>query len=196
MGLEYVKWSSRVTPTHNVTLPFTRMLAGPMDYTPGGFRNVTPAEFEPRNRQPLVLGTRAHQLALFVVIESPLQMVSDYPGAYAGQRDFAFVGAVPASWEETKVLNGRPGEYVTIARRRGDEWFLGSITNWTARELEVPLGFLGGGEYVAEIYGDAPEAETHPTMTTIEEKRVNAGSVLTLELATGGGAAIWLRPVD
>jgi alpha-glucosidase len=196
MGLEYLKWSSRVTPKHNVTLPFTRMLAGPMDYTPGGFRNVTPAEFEPRGHLPLVLGTRAHQLALFVVVESPLQMVSDYPGAYAGQRDFDFIKAVPASWDETRVLNGRPGEYVTIARRRGDEWFVGSLTDWTPRELEVSLAFLGEGEFVAEVYADAPEAGTHPTKTTIEDRRVSARSVLTMVLATGGGAAARIRPVE
>jgi alpha-glucosidase len=196
MGLEYLKWSSRVTPKHNVTLPFTRMLAGPMDYTPGGFRNVIPAEFEPRGTLPLVLGTRAHQLALFVVIESPLQMVSDHPGAYAGQRDFEFIRAVPASWDETRVLNGRPGESVTVARRRGNEWFVGSLTNWTPREIEVPLGFLGEGEFVAEIYRDAPDAGMHPTKTTLEEKRVSARSALTLTLASGGGAAVRLRPVD
>jgi alpha-glucosidase len=196
MGLEYLKWSSRVTPTHNVTLPFTRMLAGPMDYTPGGFRNVTSADFEPRSRLPLVLGTRAHQLALFVVFESPLQMVSDFPGAYAGQEDFDFIEAVPATWDETKVLNGRVGEYVTLARRRGEEWFLGSLNDGTVRELEVPLGFLGPGDYAAEVYADAPDAAMHPTRTVIEETRVSARSTLTLRLASGGGAAVRLRPAE
>ncbi len=120
MGLEYLKWSARVTPVYNCTLPFTRMLAGPMDYTPGGFLNVTREAFVPRNRQPMVMGTRAHQLALYVVFESHLQMVSDYPERYRGanEKDFAFVRAVPASWDETRVLAGRPMEFIALARRR------------------------------------------------------------------------------
>jgi len=121
MGLEYSKWSARITPDHNVMLPFTRMLAGPMDYTPGGFNNVTRAEFEPRMTKPMVMGTRAHELALYVVFENGFQMVSDYPEAYQGQKDFDFIRAVPNVWDETHVVTGRPSEYVSIARRRGRE---------------------------------------------------------------------------
>ena len=194
MGLEYLKWSARTTPDHNVMLPFTRMLAGPMDYTPGGFDNVTRAEFQPRNQQPMVLGTRAHQLALYVVFESPFMMVSDYPEAYKGQKDFEFIRAVPASWDETKVVNGRVGEFVTIARKRGNTWYLGSITNWSEREIEVPLEFLGSGEYVAEIYSDASDASVNPKHTDIEQKTVNGKMRLKLLLASGGGAAVRFQP--
>src|ERR1700733_5359053 len=111
MGLEYSKWSARITPDHDVMLAFTRMLAGPMDYTPGGFDNVTPAEFEPRNVKPMVMGTRAHQLALYVVFDSPLMMVSDYPEAYKGQKDFEFIKEVPTTWDEVREIDGVPMKY-------------------------------------------------------------------------------------
>lgn len=195
MGLEYLKWSGRVTPAHNVILAYTRMLAGPMDYTPGGFRNVTRAEFVPRNTEPLVMGTRAHQLALFVVFESAFEMLADHPEAYKGQKELAFLSAVPTAWDETKVLNGQVGEWITIARRHGKDWYVGSITDWTPREIEVPLDFLGEGEYNAEIYADAPDASAEPTRTAIEQKRVRRGDRLHLKLVTGGGAAIRIRPV-
>lgn len=194
LGLEYTKWSGRVNPDHNVMLPFTRMLAGPMDYTPGGFNNVTREEFVPRGRQPMVMGTRAHQLALFVVFESGFQMVSDFPEAYDGQKEFTFLKEVPATWDETRVLNGRPGDYVTIARRRGRDWFLGAISGWRGNDLEIPLTFLGAGAFTATVYADAPDAAVHPKNTTIEEKRVDASTRLLLRLAPGGGQAIHIRP--
>ncbi len=158
MGLEYLKWSDRATPRHDVTLPFTRMLAGPMDYTPGGFRNVTAAEFAPRNRLPLVIGTRAHQLALYVVFDGPLQMLADSPAAYRGEPGLEFLKAVPASWDETKVLDGKIGEYAVIARRRGTEWFIGAITD-APRRVQVPLAFLGPGPFEATVYADVPESD-------------------------------------
>ena len=194
MVAEYNKWSARVTPRHDVTLAFTRMLAGPMDYTPGGFDNVTRENFVPRNRAPMVMGTRAHHTALYVVFESALQMVSDSPDAYDGQKETAFLQAVPSTWDETRVLNGVPPKFITIARRRGAEWFLGSITDWDARELDVPLTFLGSGSWDAEIYADGPNAAREPKNSVLEKRRVNAQTVLKLQLAPGGGAAIRLVP--
>jgi alpha-glucosidase len=170
------------------------MLAGPMDYTPGGFRNVTREDFTPRNLEPTVMGTRAHQLALFVVFESAFEMVADHPEAYKGQKELPFLSAVPTVWDETRVLNGKVGEWITIARRRGKDWFIGSITDWTARELDMPLEFLGSGDYIAEIYADGPDAATVPTHTAVEQQRVRSGSKLHLKLATGGGCAIRIRP--
>jgi len=196
MGAEYNKWSARETPTHNVTLAFTRMLAGPMDYTPGGFDNVTREEFRPRDLGPSVMGTRAHQTALFVVFESPFQMVADHPAAYDGQKELAFLEAVPTTWDETRVINGRPARYITIARRSGREWYVGAITNWDPRELDLPLTFLGGGAFNAEIYADGPNAATAPTDSVLEKRRVDAGTVLKLKLAPGGGCAIRLVPVE
>jgi len=195
MGAEYNRWSARITPKHNVTLAFTRMLAGPMDYTPGGFDNVTPENFVPRSASLMVKGTRAHQTALFVVFESELQIVSDSPAAYKGEKETAFLQAVPASWDETRVLNGVPPEYITIARRSGNDWFIGSITNWDARELDVPLRFLGSGTYNAEIYADGPNAAAQPKDSVVKNRRVNAQTVLKLKLAPGGGSAIRLVPV-
>ena len=194
MGLEYSKWSGRVTPAHNVILAYTRMLAGPMDYTPGGFRNVTRAAFEPRNVQPEVMATRAHELSLFVVFESAFEMVADYPGAYKDQPELPFLKAVPTVWDETRVLNGQVGEWITIARRHGQDWFLGSITDWTPRELDVPLDFLGNGRYTAEIYADAPDAGTQPAHTAISQQHVTRATTLHLKLASGGGCAIHIRP--
>ena len=170
MGEEYSKLGARITPEHDVMLAYTRMLAGPMDYTPGGFDNVTRADFAPHDKNPMVMGTRAHQLALYVVFESPLTTVADDPEAYRRQKDFDFIKAVPASWDSTKFVNGRIGEFVTIARKRGDELYLGSITNWTAREVEIPLEFLGKGDYIAEVYSDASDADVNPIHTAIEQK--------------------------
>ena len=194
MGLEYSKWSARITPKHNVTLAFTRMLAGPMDYTPGGFNNVTKAEFQPRNEFPMVMGTRAHETALYVVFESPFQMLADYPGSYEDQKEMDFLKAVPTTWDETRVLNGHPTEYITIARRRGTEWYVGSITDWNPREFDLPLSFLGSGSYTAEIYADAPDAASQPKNTVKESRQVDAKSVLKVKLAPGGGCAIRLKP--
>lgn len=196
MGAEYNKWSARETPVHNTTLPFTRMLAGPMDYTPGGFDNVTKADFEARNIGPSVMGTRVHQLALFVVFESPFQMVADHPAAYDGQKEMAFLDAVPTTWDETRVLNGRPARFITIARRKGREWYIGSITNWDPRELEIPLSFLGSGAYNAEIYSDGPNAATQPKESEVEKRKVDATTTLKLKLAPGGGAAIRIVPAN
>ena len=196
MGLEYCKWSDRSTPRHNVTIPFTRMLAGPMDYTPGGFRNVTAQEFAPRNLAPVVMTTRAQQLAMYVVYDSPLQMVADSPGAYRGEPGAEFLKVVPASWDETKVLAGEIGQYVVIARRRGSDWFVGAMTDG-ARRVTIPLGFLGMGAFDATIYADTPESAKTPTRIGITTQRVSGKGTaagLALALVQGGGAAIQLRP--
>jgi alpha-glucosidase len=196
MGAEYNKWSARVTPDHNVMLAFTRMLAGPMDYTPGGFNNSTNAQFEPRNRQPMVMGTRAHALALYAVFESPFQMVSDYPEIYQGQPEMAYIRAIPTTWDQTHVVGGRPGENITVARRHGREWYIGSITGWRASEVDIPLEFLGRGEFIAEIYSDAQDANENPKHAVREEKRVTASTLLHAKMAAGGGQAIRIRPVQ
>jgi len=196
MGLEYTKWSARITPDHNVMLPFTRMLAGPMDYTPGGFNNVTREQFEPRMRKPMVMGTRAHQIALYAIFESPFQMATDYPEAYKGEKEFEYIKAAPTTWDETHVVNGKPGDYITVARRHGRDWFVGSITGWHPNELELPLEFLGRGEFIAQIYSDAPDANENPKHTTLEEKRVSSATVLRVKMVSGGGQAIRIRPVQ
>jgi alpha-glucosidase len=190
LGMENSKVGRRDSPVDHTVFPFTRLVAGPMDYTPGGFNNVTEDGYEARDVNPMVMGTRAQQLALYVIFQTPFQMVSDSPQAYAGQAAFQFIKDVPVSWDATHVLNGRPGEYVTIARSHGSEWYLGSITNWTPRTLEVPLSFLGRGAYTAEIYEDAGDAGSDPKHVTVRSQTVRASEMLTLRLASGGGCAI------
>jgi alpha-glucosidase len=195
-GMEQSKAGSRDNPDHHVTIPFTRMLAGPMDYTPGAFTNVTKAAFESRMPAPMVMGTRAHQLAMYAIYEAPIQMVSDTPAAYKNQPSFDFIKAVPSTWDETRVLNGVPGQYVTIARRHGQEWYLGSMTNWDVRSLDLPLTFLGNGSYTAEIYQDAEDANQAPTHVSIVKQKVSRSTHLKAQLASGGGYAVRLIPIQ
>jgi len=195
LGFEYAKWSARSTPEVNVMLGFTRMLAGPMSIGVGAFNNVTHAEFVPRNRAPMVLGTRAHHLALYVVFENPFAGVVDHPGAYENLPEFEFIRHVPTVWEETRVLNAEAGKYVTIARRRGQEWYVGSITDWDPRQFELPLDFLAPGGYTAEVYADAADAHRYPKHVTIEQRFVDRSQMLKVVLAPGGGCAIRLRPL-
>jgi len=195
MGMEYSKWSGRVTPEHDVTIPFTRMLAGPMDYTPGCFQNATRQEFKPRTIEPMCQGTRAHQLAMYVVFFSPLVMLADYPESYDRNPGMEFLDKVPTVWDETRVPNGEPSKYVTVARRHGDIWYLGSMTNWEARELEVPLDFLGSGQYEAQVFADGADAEKVATSLSVNKQRISSGDKLSLHLAPGGGAAVILTPI-
>ena len=194
MGKEYSKWSDRVTPVHNTTLPFTRMLAGPMDYTPGAFNNTNLENFIGRNTMPMSLGTRAQELALYVVFESPLEMVSDYPEQYKGQKAFDFIKQVPTTWDEVRVIDGLPMRYITLARRSGKDWYVGSLTNWEERNSKVPLDFLGDGKYVAEIYADAPDAGSNATHISFSKRPVDRTTVLDIHMVSGGGNAIWIHP--
>lgn len=194
LGMEYSKVTDRDDPVHRTTFAFTRLLNGPMDYTPGGFDNATAAQFIPRNINPMVQGTRAQQLAMYVIDYAPFQMVSDAPQAYANQPAFQFIREVPVDWDETRGLQGFPGESITVARRKGRDWYLGSITNWTPREISVPLDFLGNGAWTAQIYSDAQDADQFPKHVSIETKTVSRGDTLSLHLASGGGCAIRFMP--
>ena len=191
LGNEQNKVTYLCSMEHTMTLPFTRMLAGPMDFTPGGFRNVTLEQFKPDMNQPKVLGTRCHQLAMFVVYESPLMMVCDDPAAYRGQPGLEFIRHVPSSWDETKVIEGKIAEEIIIARRRGADWYVGGMTDWTAREVSIPLGFLGEGEYEAEVYRDV--AADRPTEMEIVKMVVNARSELAVRMASGGAMVARMR---
>lgn len=195
LGAENNKWSRRITPSHNLVLPFTRMLLGPMDYTPGGFRNVSMADFEAHFIGPQVMGTRAHQLAMFVVYESPMQVVADSPDAYldedGGMAPGAdFIATVPASWDETRVLSGVIGEHIVIARRHGNDWYVGAMSNETPRTLAVALDFLAQGQWQATLWQDGQ------TVTDVRRERraVDAGTTIDLSLAAGGGATVRLSP--
>jgi alpha-glucosidase len=193
LNLEYLKWTDLVTPDHNVNVAYTRALAGPVDYHLGGFRSVSRAKFEPVDRPPVVLGTRCHHLALYVVYENPMPMVADRPAHYEGQPGFDFIEDVPVTWDETRFVAGEASEYVVLARRRGDAWYLGGITNWTSRELDVPLDFLPTGEFEAKVYADGSLDEELPNEVRITTERVSAGAPLRVALAPGGGFTAILR---
>nr|WP_315251074.1 glycoside hydrolase family 97 protein [uncultured Duganella sp.] len=195
LGAEYNKWGARITATHNVTLPFTRMILGPMDYTPGGFHNVTPGNFAPRNREPMVMTTRGQAVAMFVVYDSPFQMVSDSPAAYRSAdgkwADGAeFVQQVPTTWDETRIVAGDIGEYIVSARRKGDVWYIGAMTNESERTLKVPLAFLGKGEYNAHVLQDGSDV----TRLEASDSKVTATQTITLKLAPSGGAVAVIKP--
>ena len=195
MGMEYLKWSDRATPEHNVTIPFTRMLAGPMDYTPGAFLNVRPDEFKSQRKNPMAPTTRCQQLAMYVVYESPLQMLSDAPAHYRNQPGLEFVKTVPPSWDETQVIAGRIGDYAAVARKSGETWYIGAMTAGNARPRDLPLDFLGSSEYAATIWSDGPGADRLPTRAAKSVTRVNAQDVLKAVMAPGGGFIAALKPV-
>jgi alpha-glucosidase len=200
-GMEYNAWSADGgnPPEHETIVPFTRLLAGPFDFTPGIFDlTLRSAHGEHAAR---VNTTLAKALANYVVIYSPLQMAADLIENYAGEPAFEFIEDVPTDWEETRVLNGKIGDYVTIARkdRRSGDWYVGSVSDEFARTFDVPLSFLDPDrEYVAKIYADAYDAdwEVQPRQVAITERPVDRGTVLTIRLATGGGQAIRIRPAE
>lgn len=192
MGAEFNKWSGRITATHNVTLPFTRMLLGPMDYTPGGFRNVSPQAFKNQFILPTVQTTRGQALAMYVVFDSPLSMVSDSPVTYAASpAGLDFISAVPTSWDESRVLSGEIGQFIVLARRKGADWYVGAMSNETGRTVKVPLGFLGAGTFAADIRQDGAE----PAALVATARRVSAKDTISLKLAPSGGGVIRLTPV-
>ncbi|MFT3935591.1 MAG: glycoside hydrolase family 97 protein [Chitinophagaceae bacterium] len=194
LGMEQSKGGTRDNPDNHAMLPFTRMLTGPMDFTPGGFNNVTRENFVARSNAPMVMGTRAHHTALYAIYQMQLGMVSDYPKAYDGQAEFDFIRKCPATWDEIKVLNGMPGEFITVARRSGNDWYVGAITNWQPRKLSIPLSFLKAGKYTAEIYADAPDAAINPKRTVISKITVDNKTVLRPSLVTGGGYCLRIVP--
>lgn len=200
MGMEYLKVSDRVNPEYNCIIPFTRMLAGPMDYTPGGFTNVTLSQFKPNEGgwssriPPMTPTTRCHQLALFVILESPLQMLCDYPGNYRNNTGTDFLKHVPAVWDKTQVLHAKVGDYISIARKKEDEWYLGSITDLAPRELSANLNFLGSGDYVAEIYADGPDADVNAKSISASRMLVTKDNTIKIKMGPGGGHAVRFYP--
>ena len=193
MNYEYDKWSDLMTPDHDINIPFTRMLAGSTDYHLGGFRAVPKSKFKIQYSRPLVMATRAHMLAMYVVLENYLGMVCDYPDAYIGQPGFDFIQQVPTTWDETKVIDAKVGEWICIARRKGEQWFIGSITNSTSREINLHLDFLTSGESEATIYADATDTNENPNHLKISTIPVKQGDIIKLKLESGGGGAIVIR---
>ncbi len=193
LNYEYNKWSEKpVNPDHDLKIVFTRMLAGPTDYHLGGFRAVPDSAFQIQFTRPLMGGTRCHMLAMYVVLESYLAMVCDYPEAYEGEPGFEFLTQVPTTWDETRVPTAELDQYVTIARRKGSSWYVGSINNREARTIKVPMDFLPPGTYTAEIYTDAPDVDQYPNHLSKRTQTVNPSDILTFTLAAGGGQVMRL----
>ena len=193
MNYEYDKWDEDgIPPEHELTTVFARMLAGPMDYHQGSLRGVPPAEFKARNAAPLVMGTPCHMLATYVVYQNHLPMAADYPSAYRGHPGLPVLAAVPATWDDTVCLEAKVGESAVVARRKGDEWWVGAMTNREAREAVVPLDFLGEGRYRATIYHDDAKAQGRMASRSVE---VGSGDAIRETLAPSGGMVIRLSPI-
>jgi alpha-glucosidase len=193
MNLEYDKWDKQgITPEHELTVPFTRMLAGPMDFHQGSFRTVSPEAFKPRNEAPLVMGTPCRTLASYVVYQNHLSMAADYPSAYRGNPALPVLVQIPTTWDDTRAPDGKVGEYIVIARRSGADWHVGAMTNRKARTLKLPLKFLGPGRYKAEQWADDGAADHGLSR---RETTVTAPDEMTLDMAADGGAYLTFTPV-
>jgi alpha-glucosidase len=194
-GLENFKWASKLdAPRYCVTLPFIRNQAGPMDYTPGAMRNSNKANYRPINDMPMAQGTRVNQMAQYIVFEVPIQMLADNPTLYMREHECTeFITKIPTTFDETVPLDGKVAEFVVIARRKGNEWFVGAMTNWTPRELTIDLSFLGSGEYKAEIFKDGINADRDATDYKKEIITVKSSDKLNVKLMNGGG---WVAKIS
>ena len=189
-GLEQVKWIPATTDqvTYDVTIPFIRMMAGPMDYTQGAMRNATRRNYHPCNSEPMSQGTRCRQLAEYAIFDAPLTMMCDSPSAYMDEPECTeFIAGFPTTWDETVPLCGEIGEYVAIARRKGDKWYVGAMTDWNARDLELDLGFTGGGKMT--VFQDGVNAHRiAKDYRKVSTELPSDGKVL-IHMAPGGGWA-------
>ena len=189
-GMEWSKWSWESEPTHNISLPFTRMFLGPLDFTPGAMRNATRQTFAPIGSQPMAMGTRCQQLAMYVVYEAPLQMLSDSPSNYLREPEaMEFLAAVPTVWDETRVLDAKMSQYVLLARRNGSDWYVGAMTDWTPRDLEIDFSFLPDGNFTLDSYEDGVNADRNASDYRKTTKQINRTTKMKIHLAPGGGFA-------
>lgn len=195
-GLEELKWSNPNMPEYDVTFPYIRMVQGPADYTPGAMRNATRDGFKIEYYTPMSQGTRAHQVGLYVVCDAPIVMLCDAPTRYEAEPDCtAFIAQMPTDIDQTEILSGKMGEWIVSARKSGDNWYVGGLTNWTAREVEVAFSFLEEGkEYTAQILSDAKDADVNPTKYTITTQTVTSATALNIAMAPGGGFGIIITP--
>ncbi len=194
-GMENEKWSNDDFPGYDVSIPFIRMLAGPLDYTPGAMKNYNKANFRPVFSEPESQGTRCHQLAMYIVYEAPFSMMSDNPTNYKREPEsVGFIAGVPSVFDETRALDGSVGEFVVIARRKGLDWYVGAMTNWSARDLTVDLSFLPAGPYRASIMRDGINADRDGTDFGTETVPVTRDSKLAIHLAPGGGWVAKISP--
>ncbi len=194
-GMENEKWSNDDFPGYDVTIPYIRMLAGPLDYTPGAMKNYNKANFRPINGEPMSQGTRCHQLAMYIVYEAPFSMLADNPTNYMREPESTgFIAGVPVTFDQTLSLDGQVGQYIAIARRKGNEWWVGAMTNWSARDCTLDLSFLPAGKYRATILRDGINADRDGTDYKMETIVVSGGGRLPIHLAAGGGWVATIVP--
>lgn len=200
-GNENNKWSADINPEHNVTIPFIRMAAGPMDFTPGSMMNMNRKDyvnggsnFAPLFTRPMSYGTRCHQVAMYVVYEAPLQMLCESPTIYYKEQETVdFITEIPTVWDETVVLEGAVSDYIVVARRKGEDWYVGAMTDWTARSFPLELSFLGDGKYTMKAMKDGINASRNAMDYSIDESRVSKSSRITIDMSSGGGWAAIIR---
>lgn len=194
-GLENAKWSRDINPEHDLTIPFIRMAAGPMDFTPGAMDNAHDINFVPRFTRPMSMGTRCHQLAMYIIYISPLQMLSDTPTKYYRERECTeFISGIPTTWDETVVLEAAVSDHIVLARRKGESWYVGAMCDGTEKEFEIDLSFLGDENYKAEIMEDGSNASKLATDFTRRTAVVRKGEKVKISMARGGGWAAKFTP--
>lgn len=192
-GLEQLKWSTEELDqvTYDVTIPFIRQVAGPMDYTQGAMRNASKGNFRPINSEAMSQGTRCRQLAEYVIFESPLNMLCDNPSNYMAEKECTeFIASVPTVWDNTVSLDGKIGKYVAIARQKGGDWYVGALTNWDARTMELDLSFLGEGNFKGEVFKDGVNADRVGRDYKKETIDIPANKKLPISMASGGGYVV------
>jgi len=193
MGLEWVKFGNQQTldlVSYDVTMPFIRMVAGPVDYTPGAMLNANKQNFRVVGSEPMSQGTRCRQLAAYIVFDAPLAMISDRPSNYEQEQEcFNFMSKIPTVWEKTVPLENKVAEYVSVARKKGNEWYIGGMTDWNGRDLTLDLSFLGEGAFKAELFTDGVNANRIASDYKKEIITIPANRKLTLKMAQGGGFA-------
>ena len=189
-GLENDKWSSLDMPPYDATIPFIRMLAGPMDYTPGAMKNASKADFHPLHNAPMSQGTRCHQLAMYIVYEAPFGMLADNPNNYMKEQESTnFITGIPTVFNQTVALDSKVGEYASIARRKGNNWYIGIVGDWKEHDLTIDFSFLGNGNYEAEIFKDGINANREATDYSREIIKLSKADKLNIHIANGGGWA-------
>ena len=196
-GLEYLKGDYPDMPFNDVTIPYIRMLAGPVDYTPGAMVNANKESYRGIHSIPMSQGTRAHQVALYVVFESPLNMLADSPNNYMKEQETTdFLRQIPTVFDQTVALDGKVGEYAVIAREKSDIWYLGAITNWETREITIDFSFLKEGNWQMELFRDGVNADRNGNDYKREVINVNINSKIKVSLAPGGGMAAIIRKIN
>lgn len=196
-GMENNKWETTITPVHNTTLPFTRMVAGPMDYTPGAMLNTNKDEFSINFNSPMSRGTRAHQASMYVIYDSPLQMLCDNPSNYKREPVYThYIASIPTVWDKTIALEGKIGAYAVVARKNGEKWYLGGMTDWEGRAFNIQLSFLDRAKYKMEILKDGVNVTKHAADYQIVNQEIKKGDTISMDLAPGGGYVAVLTPLN